>query len=180
MSINRAQVIKVKTLESQWIKARRAAGRAHDDAALAALKLLKIGRVCSSKDYSQHDMDEMVGAFLAEIQPANFGAQMNQQNQPEIRAALALARLDVLMLHLKLNVGGERSYVASIARNTFGDSAFEKFTDGQLTRLEGQIVRRLLQLHSKERVDQIQCDAAEHAAAKGVSTSPKKLPGDPF
>lgn len=90
--MNHAQLAKFHVLKSQWEKARKAAGRPADAAALSALKLRTIKRDVSSKLFSQRDLDAMVAAFQAEISPGDFDAQMRQQNQPDARRAAALVR----------------------------------------------------------------------------------------
>lgn len=164
----------------KWEASRAARGLPHDKPALEALMQRKIGRACSSKDLNQKELDAMLAAFLAEAEPANFDAQMANQEQPEIRKSRVISRISVLKVHLGIKPGLESGYVRGISRNVFGNDQYQHLDFEQLCQLEGIIVRRLLQLHSKERVEQIQNDANEEAERVLAIVSPKKRPGDPF
>jgi hypothetical protein len=174
----------------KWEAARRARGLPCDTAALDALKMRTIGRVCSSKQFTQKELDAMLAAFLAADEPANYHGQIALQEQPEVRKAMAIRRIGCLMYHLQITAGREGHYVAGIARNLFGTEQYQNLDDVKVAQLEGVIVRRLLQLHSKDRVEELQNAAAEEAArvpalmaanaANLANLSGKRQPGDPF
>lgn len=162
----------------KWETARAVRGLPHDKTALEALMVRKIGRACSSKDFTQKELDAMLAAFLAEAEPANFDAQMANQEQPEIRKSRVISRIFVLKHHLGVKPGLESGYVQGISRNVFGTDQYQHLDFERLCQLEGIIVRRLLQLHTKERVEQIQNDANEHAEKLSGIVAPTK--GQPF
>lgn len=91
--MNSAQLAKYHITKKQWADARKARGAAADQAALDALQQRTLGRVGSSKTFSQRDLDAMLAAFLAEIRPADFNAQMAQQDQPMVRRLAMEKRL---------------------------------------------------------------------------------------
>lgn len=187
--MNAAQIIKIKTLESQWFKARKAAGRPADQAALDALKLRKIGRVCSSKLYSQDDMDEMVGAFTAEIEPGNFGAQMKQQNQSDARKAAALTRcrlacdaLADFSEYARLDKPqAQDSYIAGVARKLTGRAASE-CSEAELAKIAGVIDAHVARLraariaHSKEVAGGWEKQSARRHEDTGESPDAQPMP----
>lgn len=165
--MNAAQITKFHTLKSRWIKVRKETGRPHDDAALSALKRQKIGRDCSSKDLTQKQFDDMIGAFMAEIEPANFNAQMEQQDQPEKRHAVQMAKCRALCLEMS-ETGGEYHlttaedqdrYIGSISQRLHHKWP-EACDDGQLAAVAGVLAKQA------ER-----CRAAlqEHAANVGAA-----------
>lgn len=162
--MNPAQLKKYHVNRRKWEAARAARGFPHGDAALAQLKLRKLGRVCSSKAFTQDDFDDMLAAFAAVDDPANLDTQLDIAEQGERRKLRVRARIEVLSQHLQLNQGGEAAYVAAIARKTFDQGDVTKLTFEQLAVLEGQVLRRLRQLHDAERVAAIQTDAAEHGS----------------
>lgn len=88
-----AQLAKYHVLKKQWADARTARQQPADQATLDALQKRTIGRVCSSKVFTQADLDKMVGAFLAEIDGGNLNAQMAQNEQPAQRRAALEARI---------------------------------------------------------------------------------------
>lgn len=91
--MNSAQLAKYHITKKQWADARKARGAAFDQAALESLQQRTIGRVCSSKDFTQRDLDAMLGAFLAETRPGDLNAQLQQLDQPEARRAALERRL---------------------------------------------------------------------------------------
>jgi hypothetical protein len=80
--MNSAQLAKYHITKKQWADARKARGAAADQAALDTLQQRTIGRACSSKDFTQRDLDAMLGAFLAEARPGDLNAQLQQIDQP--------------------------------------------------------------------------------------------------
>jgi hypothetical protein len=137
-----------------------------------------LGRDKSSKTFTNAELDKVIAVFRAVYDGGNLDAQLEQLDQPAKRAAAAIRRIEVLMYHLQVEPGRESGYVRGIARKLFGDDQYQHFVDVKLAQLEGVIVRRLLQLHSKERVDEILNDAAANAAAveKIVNPAAKELP----
>ena len=91
--MNSAQIAKYHITKKQWVDARKARGAAADQAALDTLQLRTIGRACSSKDFTQRDLDAMLAAFLAETKPDDLNAQLKQLDQPEARRAALERRL---------------------------------------------------------------------------------------
>lgn len=91
--MNSAQLAKYHITKKQWADARKARGAAADQAALDTLQLRTIGRACSSKDFTQRDLDAMLAAFLAETKPDDLNAQLKQLDQPEARRAALERRL---------------------------------------------------------------------------------------
>lgn len=174
-----SQLPKYHVNRKKWEEARAARGLPHDEAALDALKLRKIGRVCSSKEFTQKELDAMLAAFLAEAEPADFDAQLAVQEQPTRRKSAVITRIGVLMLHLQIAPGRESSYVRGISKNVFGTDQYQHLEFEQLCQLEGIIVRRLLQLHDNERVEQIQIDAVEQAQRVAAIIDRPKA-GQPF
>ncbi len=173
-------IAKYKIHQRLWEQACAKLGRPHDEAALDALKLKTIGRVCSSKDFLQSHFDDMLAAFLAVIRSADLNAQMRQIEMPEWRARMAVRRIEVLKLHLCLESGRESGYVAGIARNLFGqeDGQWHQLDAAKLGKLEGVILRRLRQLHGAgAKITAIEAEAAAHAAkAEQLMTRAKPAP----
>jgi len=91
--MNNAQLAKYHVTAAQWRKARAARGAASGEPALDALKQRTLGRVCSSKVFTQGDLDKMLGAFLAETADGDLDAQLAQIEQPEKRRAALEARI---------------------------------------------------------------------------------------
>lgn len=156
----------------EWGRARdffrgRGMPHAEADAQRHRLHVKALGRAKSSKDFTNADLDKVIAAFRAVWDGGNLDAQLAQIEMPEKRAAAAVARIGVLMLHLRLENGRETGYVAGIARNLFGcdDGQWHQLTGAQLGRLEGVIARRLRQIHPAEKVAALEAEAAEHAQA---------------
>lgn len=153
----------------EWGLARRyLVGRGIDpkqaDAKRHDLHRKALGRDKSSKAFTNADLDKVIAVFRSVYDGGNLDAQLTQLDQPKKRAAAAISRIEVLMLHLQVEPGRESGYVQGIARKLFRDDQYQHFDDIRLAQLEGVIVRRLLQLHAKDRVDEILNDAATHAA----------------
>jgi hypothetical protein len=91
--MNNAQLAKYHVMKKQWSDTRKERNQPADQAALDALQIRKIGRACSSKVFTQADLDKMVGAFLAETDDGNLDAQIAQIEQPEKRRAALEARI---------------------------------------------------------------------------------------
>ena len=91
--MNCAQLAKYHITKKHWADARKTRGAAADQAALDTLQLRTIGRACSSKDFTQRDLDAMLAAFLAETKPDDLNAQLKQLDQPEARRAALERRL---------------------------------------------------------------------------------------
>lgn len=144
----------------------RGLSHAQADARRHALHVKALGRAKSSKDFNNADLDAVLAAFLAVTEGGNLDAQLAQIDMPEKRAAMAVRRIEVLKLHLRLEPGRESGYVAGIARNLFGqaDGQLHQLNAAQLGRLEGVLLRRLRQLHSAEKVAAIEAEAAGYAA----------------
>ena len=192
--MNNAQLAKFHVLKSQWAKARKAVGRPGDDAALDALKLRKIGRVCSSKEFSQHDMDTMVAAFLAEIDPANLNAQMAQQDQPDKRRAALMARCNAACEEMADTSCGEyqfgnaktrQGYIAGLAKKLTGKWP-EACTEAELGKVAGVLEARVKQLkramtdhHAKVKTGHAEWVATGRPEA-GAAKSAMLEPGEDF
>lgn len=161
--MNNAQLQKYHINRRQWEAARIARGLPYNEAALDKLKLETIGRVCSSKDFKQHELDAMLAAFLAVTQPANFDAQMQQQNQADLRRSMSVRRIDHFARCINLTPGRESGYVSGISAKLFGETQYQKLPEPQLAQLEGILVRRVIQIHGRERAEAIQNEAAEVA-----------------
>lgn len=109
----------------------------------------------------------------------NLDAQLRQIDQPQQRAAAAIRRIQSLMYHLGVKVGNESIYVRGISRNLFGSDQYQDLNDIELAQLEGVLVRRLYQLHSRDRVDEFLNEAATYATEMDrIATGGNK--DDPF
>jgi hypothetical protein len=148
------------------------------DAKRHALHVKALGVAKSSKKFTNADLDKVLAVFRAVSDGGNLDAQLDLLEQDKKRAALVLSRLAVLRVHLGLEPGRESAYVAGIAKKLFGPEAqqYQHLSDVQLAQLEGTVVRRLYQLHSAERVEEIRNQAAEHAAAIGAIVAPAPAP----
>lgn len=173
--MNNAQLAKFHVTKSKWSAARKAAGRPGDDAALDALKLRTIGRVCSSKAFSQGDLDAMLAAFQAEIAPGDFNAQMRQQDQPDTRRAALLARCDAACVAMADRSCGEYQfsrpetrarYIAGVAKKLCGQWP-EACTEAELGKVAGVLEARVKQLGGAMRAHHAKVSAA--CAATRVS-----------
>jgi len=74
------------------------------------------------------------------------------------------SRRGSMMYHIGAQVGNESIYVRGISKKLFSTDQYQNLDDIQLAQLEGVIVRRLYQLHSRDRVDEILNEAAAYAA----------------
>lgn len=152
---------------------------AQADAKRHELHRKALGRDKSSKAFTNADLDKVIAVFRAVWDGGNLDAQLAQIDQAENRRAGVIRRIAVLMLHLGAHPGSESAYVRGMSKKLFGDDQYQQLDDVKLAQLEGVIVRRLLQLHSKERVEQIQNDAAEHQAKLAGIVAPQDK-GEPF
>jgi hypothetical protein len=136
---------------AEWAKCRvalKAAGKAHDDRARFALHERAIGRRCSSKDFSQREFDMVLAAMAAISRPADFAAQMRQQDQPDLRRSDVECRIsDALVVIIPgepadsedfLRHRRER-YRQGLVRRMFGTNIT---TDRQLQQLMGVLERQ--------------------------------------
>lgn len=134
------------------------------DAKRHALHRKAFGCDKSSKDFTNADLDKVIAVFRAVWDGGNLDAQIEQIEQPQKRRGAALSRINVLKMYLRVKNGLEGSYVGGISRKLFGTDQYQNLDDVKIAQLEGVIVRRLLQIHSAERVEQIRADAAEQEA----------------
>ena len=177
----------------EWGRARdyflgRGLSHALADAKRHELHRKALGRDKSSKEFSNTDLDAVLAVFRAVWDGGNLDAQLAQIDMPERRAAMAVRRIEVLKLSLGLQPGRESGYVTGIAKNLFGaaaeDGQWHRLGAVRLAQLEGVIVRRLKQLHSAEKVEELLDRAAEAAAdieAKfGAAAAGRQEDGEPY
>lgn len=145
-----AQLTKYRVVWSQCRAALQAAGKPHDDRARMALHERAIGRACSSKDFTNHEFDMVLAAMMAIAKPADFAAQMRQQEQPELRREDIESRIDDA-LHVIIPRSGcnsdahavhaRASYRSGLARRMFGTGMSADLTERQLQKLMGVLER---------------------------------------
>ena len=153
--MNRAQFAKYHTLKKQWADARSKRQMPADQAALDALQQRTIGRACSSTTFSQVDLDKMVAAFMAEIEPGNFNAQMQQQDQPMVRRLAMEKRL--LAAGVKFITGNDADhvqwktirYVQGVVENLGAVHSWPIYDEALLARVTGIMERRAEQVARK-------------------------------
>lgn len=77
----------------------------------------------SSKDFTNADLDRVLGVFRAISQPANLAMQMRQQSQPATRLIWKIKRL------------APEAYWRHIAEAKFGAADLDELTEAQLKQL---------------------------------------------
>ena len=131
-----------------------------------------LGHDKSSKDFTNANLDAVLAVFRGVYDASNFDAQMALQEQPELRVTILQARIQILRLSIGLTPGRESSYVAGIARKLFGTDQLGQLNSHQLGKLEGVLMQRVRQLHSPERVAEIQQEAVEHGTKMAGIVAP--------
>jgi hypothetical protein len=137
-----------------------------------ALTRKALGADKSSKHFTNRELDAVLAAIRAELQPANFDAQMQLQDMPAKRRSILIHRIDELCRHLHLTEGSERAYVDGISRRMFGDQ-YHDLPERPLQQLEGILRKRLRALHVVERVHQIEREAAAYAERMVAIVAPE-------
>ena len=178
------QLSKFHVLKGQWAKKRTELGRPADDAALAALKVRTIGRDCSSTKFTQDDLDAMIGAFLAELKPADFNAQMDQQDQPGRRRAVLMDRARAACKLMGQEGGEVRLVDPSKAAGYIGGTAQRMFKKWPEKCTEDELRRVVIELeqHAARLVKRMKDHAAgmlaNHRApgAEAVDAAPMPKP----
>lgn len=145
-----AQLTKYRVVWSQCRAALQAAGKPHDDRARMALHERAIGRACSSKDFSNREFDLVLAVMLSIAKPADFGAQMRQQEQEDLRREDIESRIDDAM-HVIIPRSGCNSdahavharsnYRGGLAQRMFGTRLLADLTERQLQQLMGVLER---------------------------------------
>ena len=173
--MNSAQLAKYHITKKQWADARKARGAAADQAALDALQQRTIGRVWSSKDFTQRDLDAMLGAVLAETKPDDLNAQLKQLDQPMVRRLAMEQRL--LAAGAKF-IDGQNAehvkwktirYVQGIVENLGAVHRWPIYDEALLARVTGIVERRAEQVARKART-----------LARGEAMAAAMEDGDPF
>jgi len=143
-----AQIKKYRAIWSKCRAALRSAGKPHDDAARYALHERTIGRRCSSTEFTQKEFDAVVGAMMAIVDPANFGAQMRQQDQEDLRREDVLCRIDdalaVIIPRSDCESDAHATHARASYKHKLADRMFGKvvgLTDRQLQVLMGVLER---------------------------------------
>jgi len=151
-----------------WAKCRaalKAAGKPHDEAARYALHERTIGRRCSSKELSNSEFDQVLAAMMAIVAPDDFGAQMRQQDQEDLRREDVLSRIDDALAVIIPRSGCKSDAHAVHARASYkhklADRMFGKITD--LTDRQQQQLMGVLERSARKR---------EAAAPKPAEPSP--------
>ncbi|QYM80249.1 hypothetical protein K0B96_06445 [Horticoccus luteus] len=165
------QLKKYRVHVAAWMKARAARGLPADDATRYELHRRTIGRACSSRDFTQKEFDDVLGALLAESAPGDLDAQLGQIEQARLRLVKLTARMHFLSLHIGVDVGRESSYLRGIARNLFASDEIERLTDEQIPKLIGVLERRCRQMHTPERVKDIIKQSYDHAEKQAAIAS---------
>src|SRR5690606_9022808 len=132
---------------AKWRDARQTAGKPHDEAARYQMHQRAIGRACSSKEFSNRDLDMVLAVMLAEIAPADFAGQMRIQDQPDQRAADLRTKIDRLAPTAGIERG--REGVAAYFRRWLGGRKIEELDERTLQKIVGLLSRRAKQLAPK-------------------------------
>lgn len=146
--MNRAQLAKYHCLKRDWAVARAKRNLPADQTALDALQVRSIGRAASSTTFTQSDLDKMVAAFLAEIKPADFNAQMQQQEQPfERRLKLSARIMAAGQTFVTFEAEHQAewrviAYVGGIQRSMGYEVRWPIADEGQLQKITGIMERR--------------------------------------
>jgi Protein of unknown function (DUF1018) len=129
-----------------------------------------LGEMKSSKDFTNLDLDKVLGVFRAITQPANLNAQLRQLDQPEQRAAAALRRAQDLTVSLGIvDPGRENNYLRGIATKVFQNDDIFALSAEQLQQIIGMLYRRRKQL---ENAQQRQCKQPVGALHKPTGENP--------
>jgi hypothetical protein len=107
----------------------KAKGLPFGDVQRHALHKKALGQVKSSKDFTNADLDKVLGALRAISRPDDLGAQLRQLDQQELRNHEARkASLDLLV---ELGIGkGEDEDKALFLRKSYLDGIVKKITRG--------------------------------------------------
>ncbi len=175
--MNTSQLAKYRCHLADWQKARRARSLACDDAARFALHKRVIGRACSSKDFTNAELDKVLAALLAESEPGNLNAQLKQIDQPDNRRASMQARC--MAAGAKFITGNDAkhveiktvAYLAGIAKRLGYGANWPLPEVGQLAKvmgvIEAQAQRELAKRDAEEeKLAAVPADAADEELAR--------------
>jgi len=112
-----------------------------------------LGVMKSSKDFTNADLDKVLGVFRAITQPGNLEAQLRQLDQAEKRFSALLDRARDLASRCVSKPGLEGRYLDGMALKIFGPAQYHLLNETQLGQLCGILQRR---------IDQIMKKAGEH------------------
>lgn len=156
----------IKMYRAEWAKAAKvlsAAGRTAEEieAKRLAITAQVCGRAKSSTKFTGRELDRVIAAIKAISAPADFNAQMRQEDQPDVRreAAMAAAVAACQRLHgldsEHYQLGTEaarRAYIAGVAKRlgVYGidtcDAAALRRVAGELEQHAARVERRMQQV----------------------------------
>ncbi|HEY0966967.1 MAG TPA: hypothetical protein VGD88_06230 [Opitutaceae bacterium] len=148
------QIRKYRVHVAQWQAARKEAGKPHDDAARYELHRRCTGRACSSTAFTNAELDKVLQAMMAEIDPAGFDEQMRLQESPELRIEDYRCRChDAVAAIVGDDVAHRRNYLAAIVRQvSYGKAtALDKISERQTQQVMGILERRVRQIEKDAR-----------------------------
>ncbi|MDP2228562.1 MAG: hypothetical protein Q8J78_13920 [Moraxellaceae bacterium] len=111
-----------------------------------------LGCMKSSKDFTNADLDKVLGVFRAITSPADLGAQLRQLDQSEERAEALIGRARDLAARCVSRPGLEGTYLDGLARKIFGGAqGYRRLSEKNLAALCGILQRRIAQLTNPAR-----------------------------
>ncbi len=104
-------------------------GRPYGDMERHRLHEKALGKKKSSKEFTNADLDKVLGVFRAITEPGNLTAQLRQLEQPALRNVEARAKCFELLVELGIGKGLEFDHGEN-TRRAYLDSIVRKLTKG--------------------------------------------------
>ncbi len=149
--MNQAQL---RLYRFEWAQTRkwlRAHGRTPEraDAMRHELHKAAIGIDKSSLDLTNGELDKVLAKFRSYSDGANLDAQLDAQEQPEMRRQALIANARELASKVVARAGTERAYLDGLADKLFKVRDYQAISERELQKLCGILAKRKRQLADK-------------------------------